>query len=154
VFPDAELHDVLPEEDTAMLFQMLILLAGLSPQADLHALAPDLRSFQPSQQQEASEEEIRYALGNNELSAWRYFGGFGWRDDWKNPGSARKWSDWVVRHTGLDGSGGYAGQDDPKSPAPTPEQPKDPPPAPPTPVPEPTTMALLAGGAAVLLRRK
>ncbi len=137
-----------------MLLRMLILLAGLSPQADLHALAPDLRDFQVSQQQEITEEEIRYALGNNELTASRQLGGFGWRDDWKNPGSSRKWSDWVVRHTGLDGSHGRHGDDDSDIPAPAPDKPNDPPPAPPTPVPEPATLTLLAVGAMALLRRK
>ncbi len=137
-----------------MLFSVLILLAGLAPQADLHALAPDLRDFQASEQQRATEDEIRHALGNNELTVWRQQGGFGWRDEWKNPGSSRKWSDWLVRHTGLDGSGSHRGGDDSPAPAAAPDRPSDPPPAPPTPVPEPATLALLAAGAMALLRRK
>jgi hypothetical protein len=133
-----------------MILQMLILLAGLSPQADLHALADNVplrKEIQPS------EKEMRFALGNNRMNGWKQYGGFSFYDDWENPGSTRKWSDWYVRHLGQDTGGTSPEAPLPDGPGPTTGRPE--PPAPPvTPVPEPASMILLAAGAIPLLRRR
>jgi hypothetical protein len=134
-----------------MILQMLVFLAGLSPQADLHALADDFR--RPSKI-EADEDEIRFALGNNEMRMWEQFGGFGFHDKYRNPGATPKWADWTVRHLGRH-TGGYAPADIPEpAQPPVPRAPKDPPSPPAEPVPEPATMFLLAAGAIPLLRRR
>ena len=139
-----------------MLVQLLFLLAGLSSQGAM----PQIQNHQEPVLSEDSQEQVRYALGNNQLGEFSYFGGHGIAVDWLNPPRGGPIDGYPVPvSTGLHGGGHSgntglgSGDPGPQDPLP-PDNPPTPTPPPPA-VPEPATVALLAmGGVGVMLRRR
>ncbi|MFP4054938.1 MAG: PEP-CTERM sorting domain-containing protein [Phycisphaerae bacterium] len=142
-----------------MFIQLLLLLAGLGSQGNL----PESKPTEEPVLSEDSQQQVRYALGNNKISDYRYFGGHGVAIDWLNP--PRSWvpEEYAIpRHWGIHGHGGdgetppaAASGDRPDEPTPAPLPPDNNPSPDPTPVPEPATLALLGlGSVGALLRRR
>ncbi len=144
-----------------MFIQLLLLLAGLGSQGNL----PDMTRAEEPVLSEDSQQQVRHALGNNQLRDFRYFGGHVVAVDWLNP--PRGWvpDEYPIpRHWGIHGHNDAS--DDPRpmgspdwsgdpAPGPAPLPPDNNPSPQPAPVPEPATLALLGlGGAGALLRRR